>query len=148
MLRRRRRSPTGNLVPSPLQSPAPPRTTYPPSTDGFPSAYASSVAPTWTEETFIDPFDAEVDLSHDRPGIISHPDIMMYIPGRIRACILHPHPVAQIQGFHDLFEFLNINLKFHPLRSLIRAYFQSHPLLRHHLRKSLTTFLQSLLLIV
>ena len=91
----------------------------------------------WTNETFVDAFEAEVALSHDRPGIISCPQIMALVPTATRALIVHPNPVAQVQGYHDLFEYLNIVLDEHLLRDLITAFFLESRVLRHHLSESI-----------
>ena len=87
----------------------------------------------WIEATFVDGEAAEDALCNDRPSFVVRNDIMSLIPRNIRRCLAHSADLAQIEGFQDLFIYLNDRPGAHELRRLVIAYFRSSPCLRGHL---------------
>lgn len=87
----------------------------------------------WTEETFIGSDEAEAALCRDRSAFLRRHDIMALIPNDIKKRVIHPDATAHIQGFQELFVYLNNNGCLRRLRQLVEAYFHDYPSLRPHL---------------
>jgi len=58
----------------------------------------------WTEITFIDSFELEMDLCADRARFLLRRDIMKLIPRDIKKRIAHHSAEAHVTGFEQLFE--------------------------------------------
>jgi len=101
---------------------------------GEPSTNRPAVRPgsSWIAETFVDGFDAEMDLCADRSGFIQRREIMGHIPNHIKRRIMSFSPESQIRGFEDLFVHLNTSGA-DALRQLIITYFNNTVPLRGHL---------------
>jgi hypothetical protein len=97
------------------------------------SSHSPSYRPSWTETTFVESDAAEEALCDDRSSFVVRHDIMEVIPGRIRRRITHSGDIAQIEGFRDLFVYLNDRSSPQKLRQLVIAYFRGSPYLRGHL---------------
>jgi len=91
-------------------------------TSGFPSHQ-----PSWTERKFLDGDDAEAALCFDRPAFIMRHDILKLIPGSIQRRITHPGDIVNIEGFWELFIYLNKTPGQKVLRQLVESYFASSP---------------------
>jgi len=89
--------------------------------------------PSWAERKFLDSEDAKAALCSDRPAFIIRHDILKHIPGKIKRCITYPGAVANIEGFQELFIYLNKTPGQKVLRQLVESYFASSPSLRGHL---------------
>lgn len=96
--------------------------------------------PSWTERTFVDSDGAEAALCHDRPRFIMCREILKLIPGTIKKRITHPGDNAQIEGFQELFNYLN-NPGSKELRRLVVSYFNDALYLRANLSQSLPLML-------
>jgi hypothetical protein len=84
----------------------------------------------------VDSEDAEGALCSDRPNFIKSREILKLIPGKIRKRITHLGDNAQIEGFQELFIYLNQNPGPKILRRLVVAYFHDTLHLRAHLSQS------------
>ena len=97
----------------------------------------------WIARNFVKGAAARADLSMDRSSFIQHHDIMTLIPEKIGQHIIHFGDNAQIQGFKELFAYLEQETPAsETLRGLIIDYFARSPRLRGHLSElSLTASL-------
>ena len=89
--------------------------------------------PSWTERTFVDSDDAEVALCSDRSAFIVRREILKSIPRKIKKQITHPGDNAHIDGFQELFVYLNKSPGPKVLRQLVISYFTDSSSLRGHL---------------
>ena len=76
---------------------------------------------------------AQVALSADRPSFVQRRDIMALIPSYIRRRLVYPGDIPRIEGFQDLFIFLNTDPDTAVLRGQIIVYFEGSPALRNQL---------------
>ena len=89
--------------------------------------------PSWTERTFVDSDDAETVLCSDRSAFIVRREILKSIPRKIKKRITHPGDNAHIDGFQELFVYLNKSPGPKILRRLVISYFTDSSSLRGHL---------------
>ena len=91
----------------------------------------------WLADTFVNSDDAEASLCADRSGFLRN-DYLQLIPLDIRRHIIHPGAVANVEGFRELFNYLNTNPTANYLRQHIVNYFNEQHFLRDHLREPLS----------
>ena len=95
------------------------------------------VFPGWLADTFVNSDDAEASLCHDRSGFLRN-DRLELIPLDIRRYIIHPGDGAHVEGFRELFNYLNTNSTANSLRQHVVNYFNDQQFLRGHLREPLS----------
>jgi hypothetical protein len=98
----------------------------------------SKYEPGWLAETFVNSDDAESSLCADRSSFLRN-DQLELVPLHIRRRIIHPGDVAHIEGFRELFDYLNTEPSANDLRQLVVNHFNDRPYLQEHLQEPLST---------
>jgi len=89
----------------------------------IPSADALYRFPGWLADTFTNINDAENALCRDRSGFLRSGGPLELIPPRIWSQLVNFGPTAHIEGFQNLFDYLNTEPAADYLRQLVVNYF-------------------------
>ena len=102
----------------------------------FPSPQLTPL-PGWLADTFVNSDDAEAALCADRSGFLRNVRLAL-IPLDIRRYIIYPGDVAHVEGFRELFNYLNTNPTANHLRQHVVNYFNDQTFLRDYLHETLS----------